>query len=70
MSHLMFRYQVLTLPEEDGANCLFVNGTLIHIDSYEASESAKVQIILYHKIEGQNELICIFHMLDGRRNLF
>jgi len=36
------RYHVLTLPEEDGANCLFVNGTLIHIDSYEASESAKL----------------------------
>ena len=37
------RYQVLTLPEEDAANCLFVNGTLIHIDSCEASDSAKVR---------------------------
>jgi len=36
------RYQTLTLPEEDAANCLFVNGTLIHIDSSEASESAKL----------------------------
>ena len=38
----MFRYHTLTLAEEDAANCLFVNGTLIHIDSTEAPESAKV----------------------------
>lgn len=36
------RYKVLTVPEEDAANCLFVNGTLIHIDSCEASESFKI----------------------------
>jgi len=36
------RYQTLTLPEEDAANCLFVNGTLIHINSTEAAESAKL----------------------------
>jgi dimethylargininase len=36
------RYKVLTLPEEDAANCLFVNGTLIHIDSCEAAESYKL----------------------------
>jgi len=36
------RYKTLTLPEEDAANCLFVNGTLIHIDAVEASDSAKL----------------------------
>ena len=39
------RYSTLTLPEEDAANCLFVNGTLIHIDAVEASDSAKVQLV-------------------------
>jgi len=36
------RYQTLTLPEEDAANSIFVNGTLIHIDATEAPESSKL----------------------------
>ena len=40
---LLLRYQTLTLPEEDAANSIFVNGTLIHIDATEAPESAKVR---------------------------
>ena len=38
----IFRYSTLTVPEEDAANCLYVNGTLIHIDNAEAAESVKV----------------------------
>jgi len=37
-----FRYQTLTLPEDAAANCLYVNGTLLHLDETEAPESAKV----------------------------
>jgi dimethylargininase len=40
--YALFRYQTLTVPEEDAANCLFVNGTLIHISSTQASESVQV----------------------------
>lgn len=36
------RYQTLTLPDDGGANCLYVNGTLIHVDETEAPDSAKV----------------------------
>jgi len=36
------RYSTLTVPEEDAANCLYVNGTLIHIDNAEAAESVKL----------------------------
>lgn len=35
-------YQTLTLPEEDAANCLYVNNTLIHTHHTEAPLSAKV----------------------------
>jgi hypothetical protein len=41
----VIRYQTLTLPEEDAANCLFVNGTLIHVSSSQAAESVQV----YHR---------------------
>lgn len=36
------RYQTLTLPDENAANSIFANGTLIHIDATEAPESAKL----------------------------
>jgi hypothetical protein len=42
----LFRYQTLTVPEEDAANCLFVNGTLIHISSTQASESVQVHLFI------------------------
>ena len=35
-------YQTLTLPEEDAANCLYANNTLIHTHHTEAPLSAKV----------------------------
>lgn len=37
------RYQTLTLPEDRAANCLFVNGTLIHRSKAEAPKSDPVR---------------------------
>ncbi|XP_063373016.1 N(G),N(G)-dimethylarginine dimethylaminohydrolase 1 [Cydia amplana] len=37
-----FAYQTLTVPEDDAANCLYVNGTLIHRAIEEIPESFKV----------------------------
>ena len=38
----MFRYHTLTLPEDEAANCLFVNGSLLHTHSVEIPLSAQV----------------------------
>ena len=37
-----FQYQILRVPDRDAANCLFINGTLIHRSSNECHESPKV----------------------------
>ncbi len=37
------RYQTLTLPEDKAANCLFVNGTLVHRGKQEAPKSQAVR---------------------------
>lgn len=37
-----FQYQILRVPERDAANCLFINGTLIHRAADEFHESTKV----------------------------
>jgi hypothetical protein len=37
------RYQTLTLPEDGAANCLYVNGTLIHRSREEAPKSDAVR---------------------------
>nr|CAH0102288.1 unnamed protein product [Daphnia galeata] len=37
-----FQYQILRVPDRDAANCLFINGTLIHRTSDEFNESTKV----------------------------
>ena len=36
------RYHTLTLPEDEAANCLFVNGSLLHTHSVEVPLSAQV----------------------------
>lgn len=36
-----FQYQILRVPDRDAANCLFINGTLIHRAADEFPESAK-----------------------------
>ncbi len=36
------RYATLTLPEDRAANCLFVNGTLVHRCREEATKSDPV----------------------------
>lgn len=37
-----FQYQILRVPDSEAANCLFINGTLIHRSKEEYPESAKV----------------------------
>ncbi len=37
-----YRYQTLSLPEDGAANCLFVNGSLIHRSREEAPKSEAV----------------------------
>lgn len=37
-----FRYQILTLPEDEASNVVFANGTLIHRSGEECPESAKI----------------------------
>lgn len=37
-----FSYQTLTLPEDDAANVLFLNGTLVHRSVDEIPSSFKV----------------------------
>jgi len=36
------RYQTLTLPEDEAANCMYVNNTLVHTHSIEIPLSSKV----------------------------
>jgi len=36
------RYQTLTLPEDEAANCMYVNNTLVHAHSIEIPLSSKV----------------------------
>jgi len=38
----MHRYQTLTLPEDEAANCVYVNNTLVHTHSIEVPLSSKV----------------------------
>lgn len=38
----IYSYQTLTVPEDAAANCLYVNGTLIHRAIEEIPESFKV----------------------------
>lgn len=40
----IYSYQTLTVPEDVAANCLYVNGTLIHRAIEEIPESFKVKI--------------------------
>lgn len=44
----MFGYQTLTVPEEDGANVLYINGTLVHRSEEEVPESCKVDVSVYY----------------------
>lgn len=37
-----FKYQKITLPEEQAANMLYINGTLVHRSPEEILESYKV----------------------------
>lgn len=37
-----FQYQILRVPDRHAANCIYLNGTLIHCSSQQFPESAKV----------------------------
>ena len=37
-----FQYQILRVPDSHAANCMYLNGTLIHSSSQQFPESAKV----------------------------
>ncbi|XP_049885501.1 N(G),N(G)-dimethylarginine dimethylaminohydrolase 1 [Pectinophora gossypiella] len=50
-----FSYQTLTVPEDDAANCLYVNGTLIHRAIEEIPDSFKV---FCEKIDFARRSIC------------
>ncbi|XP_041987944.1 N(G),N(G)-dimethylarginine dimethylaminohydrolase 1 [Aricia agestis] len=50
-----FSYQTLTVPEDEAANCLYVNGTLIHRAIEEIPESFKV---FCEKIDFARRSIC------------
>jgi hypothetical protein len=43
--------QTLTLPEDGAANCLYVNGTLIHRSRDEAPKSDAVRSLLRFFVE-------------------
>lgn len=40
-----FSYQTVTLPEDEAANVLFLNGTLVHRSLEEIPQSFKVDLI-------------------------
>ncbi|CAG5038926.1 unnamed protein product [Parnassius apollo] len=50
-----FSYQTLTVPEDEAANCLYVNGTLIHRAIEEIPDSFKV---FCEKIDFARRSIC------------
>ncbi|CAG4955549.1 unnamed protein product [Colias eurytheme] len=50
-----FSYQTLTVPEDDAANCLYANGTLIHRAIEEIPQSFKV---FCEKIDFARRSIC------------
>ena len=37
-----FRYQTITVPEDEASNILYVNGTLVHLSSKEIPNSYKL----------------------------
>lgn len=37
-----FQYQILRVPDKEAANCVYVNGTLMHRSDDEFADSAKV----------------------------
>ncbi|CAH1396861.1 unnamed protein product [Nezara viridula] len=49
-----FVYQTLTVPEEDAANVMYINGTLIHRASEEIPQAAKTDAC----IEGRDFFMC------------
>ena len=58
---LVSRYRTLTLPEDEAADCLFVNGTLLHANSVEAPLSAQV------RKDGRREIFSLFQCSGFQR---
>ncbi|XP_031561025.1 N(G),N(G)-dimethylarginine dimethylaminohydrolase 1-like [Actinia tenebrosa] len=62
-SKAKFKYQKLVLPEDHAANCLYLNGTLVHLAPHEIPESISVYRKLPGpKIELENSEL---HKVDG-----
>lgn len=58
-----FRYEKLSVPEDTAANCVFVNGTLLHLPAHEIPNSIEVfNQIKGPKIELENSEL---HKVDG-----
>lgn len=56
----IYSYQTLTVPEDAAANCLYVNGTLIHRAIEEIPESFKVYTFL-----SKNAINCMKNFINA-----
>lgn len=61
-----FSYQTLTVPEDEAANCLYVNGTLIHRAIEEIPEAFKV---FCEKIDFARRSICFSELAKLKAGL-
>ena len=59
------RYQTLTLPEDGAANCLYVNGTLIHRSREEAPKSDAVR--LETVVDLDKQIHSLVHLSNKKR---
>lgn len=49
-----FSYQTLTLPEDEAANVLFLNGTLVHRSLEEIPSSSKARYFIIYSLLQSN----------------
>lgn len=61
-----FQYQILRVPDQKAANCVYVNGTLIHSSAQEYPESAKV----FGQMAGCDTLECNISEIAKAQVLF
>ncbi|XP_076042783.1 N(G),N(G)-dimethylarginine dimethylaminohydrolase 1 [Oratosquilla oratoria] len=61
------RYQILTVPDDQAANCVFVNGHILHVSGEQFPESAKV---FEDRLKHYNlKPLCISEMAKAQGNL-
>lgn len=61
-----YSYQTLTLPEDDAANVLYLNGTLVHRSLDEIPQSFKVNALLWSSRKRNVLIRTIFRCLERR----